>query len=49
LEYWLALYVCDGFEHAVHFVTVARSVPAIISRQHFVIAEAEVGVERRAG
>ena len=36
-------------EHAVQFVAVARSVPAVISCRHFVIAEAEAGVEQCAG
>jgi len=38
--------MCAGiFEHAVQFVIVAQSVPAIISRRHFVIADAETGAE----
>jgi len=41
--------VYKGFEHAVQFVVVAQSVPAIISCRHFVIAEAEAGFERCAG
>jgi len=49
LELWQALYVYRDFEHAVQFVIVAQSVLAIISCRHFVIAEAEAGVERCAG
>jgi len=41
--------VYRDFEHTMQFVIVAQSVPAVISRRHFVIAEAETGVERCAG
>ena len=45
------LYRHKDFEHAVQFVIAAQSVrvPAVISRRHFVIAEAEAGVEQCAG
>jgi len=43
------LYVYRDIEHAVQFVIVVQSVPAIISCRHFVITEAEAGFERCAG
>jgi len=49
IELWQSLYVYRDIEHAVQFVIVVQSVPAIISCRHFVITEAEAGFERCAG